>query len=106
MHETQPRPLIMDAEDYNRLATELDEPRLHEAFIGIWPSRSALGVHMLEEQNAGARLDGLPLWLKPYVSLDGEKYVREIEEVGGIRVGEIKQGICVFDGLELARLAR
>ncbi len=53
---------------------------------------------MLRDGSAAARLEALPLWLKPYVRLDGAALVGDLERDGLYVLADVAQGVCVFDG--------
>ncbi len=99
MREQAPRTtFLVDAADYLKLAAQVDETKIREAFIGVWPSREDFGRQLLEENNAEKRLQSLPLWLRQYVRLDGEAIVKDLERDGVYALAEISRGVCVFDG--------
>lgn len=100
MSETQQgqRTFLVEAADYHAVLQKIDERQIKEAFVGLWPDREAFGQHLLSDSSAGARLDTLPLWLRPYVRLDGAALVSDLERDGLYVLTDVRQGICVFDG--------
>jgi hypothetical protein len=99
MHENNKRAtFLVDAADYRGVLQHVDEAHIKDAFIGIWPSRDDFGRHLLDDGDATARLETLPLWLKPYVRLDGAALVADLERDGLYVLADITQGVCVFDG--------
>ncbi len=99
MHENNKQEtFLVDAADYRGVLQHVDEARIKDAFIGIWPSRDDFGQHLLRDGSAAARLEALPLWLKPYVRLDGAALVGDLERDGLYVLADVAQGVCVFDG--------
>jgi hypothetical protein len=91
-------PFIVDAADYQRVIAQIDEDRLKDAFIGVWADREAFGQHLLHDGGAEERCSALPTWLRPYVRLDAEAFVRDMEAAGHYVIASMRRGVCVFDG--------
>lgn len=98
MSETQQRTFLVEAADYCEVLRKVDECSIQEAFIGLWPSRDAFGLHLLSDGSAEARLDTLPLWLRPYIRLDGAALAGDLEREGLYVLADVSRGVCVFDG--------
>lgn len=99
MSETKKqRTFLVEAADYHEVLKKVDEQRIREAFIGLWPDREAFGCHLLGDSSADDRLQLLPLWLRPYVRLDGTALVNDLEREGLYVLADVRQGVCVFDG--------
>jgi hypothetical protein len=99
MSETQQqRTFLVEAGDYPEVLRKVDERSIAEAFIGLWPSRDAFGLHLLSDGSAEARLDALPLWLRPYVRFDGAAFAGDLEREGIYVLADVSRGVCVFDG--------
>jgi hypothetical protein len=98
MSEQQTRPtFLVPAEDYKQIVERLDEATISQAFIGRYESREAFGLHLLDDTSAKRRLAELPPWLRPYVRLDGEALVTDLESTGVYVIAPVESGICVFD---------
>ena len=80
------------------MIAQIDEVRLQDAFIGVWPDRESFGQHLLADGPAAERLAELPMWLRPYVRVDGEAVVRDMEAAGHYVLASMRRGVCVFDG--------
>ena len=96
--EKQQRTFLVEAADYHEVLQKVDEQQIEEAFIGIWPSRDDFGAHLLSDSSAEMRLQALPIWLRPYVRLDGAALVADLERDGMYVLADVRQGVCVFDG--------
>ncbi len=94
----QQRTFLVEAADYCEVLRKVDERSIQEAFIGLWPSREAFGLYLLSDGSAEARLQTLPLWLQPYVRLDGAALVGDLEREGLYVLADVRRGVCVFDG--------
>ena len=89
---------LVEAADYLEVLQKVDERQIKDSFIGIWSSRDAFGLHLLSDSSADRRLATLPIWLQPYVRLDGAALVGDLEREGLYVLADVKQGVCVFDG--------
>ena len=98
MHETTRQTFLIDAQDYLQVVEQIDETKMKEAYIGHWSSRDAFGQHLLADTNADRVMAEVPLWLRPYIRLDGAALVADLERDGIYTVAEISRGVCVFDG--------
>ncbi len=98
MSETQQGTFLVEAADYSEVLRKVDERSIQEPFIGIWPSREAFGLHLLSDGNAEARLQMLPLWLRPYVRLDEAALAGDLEREGLYVLADVSRGVCVLDG--------
>lgn len=92
---------VVPAEDYERLRGIYDNATLERAYVGRWPDRAAFGRYLFEDTRAEQHLVEIPGWLRPYVVLDGERYVRDLESERAYAVLDVDSGIAVFDGMLL-----
>lgn len=91
-----------------------DRTNFAHAYEGHYASRADFGDYLLNAQyNAPERLAALPMWLRGYVKLDGERFAADFERAGHYRLAEVsgpkddpKVGVYVFDGMVLAQVVR
>lgn len=99
MNEQLSKPtLLIEASDYGRLRSQYDEESLRQSFCGRFADRESFGQELLAQGTAPVRIAELPVWLRPYVRLDGAAYVAELERAGVYVIEEVRNGICVFEG--------
>ncbi len=80
---------------------ERDQDRLwlfEEMYRGKWDSLEAYAEHLLEDLGVEAQLEQLPEWVRPYVSVDVQALVNELETSGSVTTTPASEGgVHVFD---------
>lgn len=69
-----------------------------EAYRGHWESVSEYADQLLHDLGATEVLEAIPEWLQPYVELQTDRFARDLELGGDIRLLEGDGGVWVFDG--------
>lgn len=72
--------------------------RFEEAFLGTWDKVEDYAEELLDGIGATSELAALPEWLHPYIKLDIESFVRDLELGGDISIAEDDGKVHIFDG--------
>ena len=76
---------------------EATADRFERHYRGTWESILAYVDDLLSDLGAEQYLQDVPDWLRPYVRIDRDGLVRDLQLGGDIYVSDVEGGVAVFD---------